>query len=207
MVVWSIGFVALACRWLFQWVKIRAIVNAAIPLDIDTPIPVRVTLTILEPGIFGIFRPVILMPKDILTHLTGAQFSAIIAHELCHWRRRDNLTAAIHMIVESLFWFHPLVWWLGSRMVVERERACDEAVIRSGSDRQLYAEGILKICQLYVEPRLLCVAGVSGGTLRKRIEEIMTHKVLFRLPFAKKCVLAIAGFVAIAGPFCGWLNK
>jgi Zn-dependent protease with chaperone function len=62
---------------------------------------------------------------------------AVIAHELCHVRHRDNLIAAIHMFVETVFWFHPLVWWIwcggsgvvdrvwwiGKRMVDERERA------------------------------------------------------------------------------------
>ena len=54
---------------------------------------------------------------------------AIVAHELCHVGRRDNLAAAVHMIVEAVFWFHPLVWWIGTRLVEERERACDEEVL------------------------------------------------------------------------------
>jgi beta-lactamase regulating signal transducer with metallopeptidase domain len=71
--------------------------------------------------------------------------------ELCHVRYRDNLTAAIHMFVETVFWFHPLVWWMGMRMVRERERACDEEVLRRGSEPRVYAEGILSVCELYVE--------------------------------------------------------
>ena len=69
-----------------------------------------------------------------------------MAHEVCHVRRRDNLTAALHMLVEAAFWFHPLVWWLGARLVAERERACDEAVLRLGRRPEAYAEGILKVC-------------------------------------------------------------
>ncbi len=103
-------------------------------------------------GLFGIFRPVLLLPAGIATQLSPEQLDAIVAHELCHWRRRDNLTAALHMLVEALFWFHPLVWWLGGKLIEERERACDESVLQSGGDRHAYAEGILKICQRYVEP-------------------------------------------------------
>ena len=62
---------------------------------------------------------------------------AILAHELMHVRRHDNLTAALHMLVEAVFWFHPLVWWMERRMVEERERACDEAVIRWGASQKL----------------------------------------------------------------------
>ena len=54
----------------------------------------------IEPGIFGILKPILLLPAGIAGRLTPAQLDAVIAHELCHIRRRDNLTAAIHMVVE-----------------------------------------------------------------------------------------------------------
>jgi beta-lactamase regulating signal transducer with metallopeptidase domain len=197
--LWLLGSVALLCLRLFQWLWLTAIVKASSPLHIDASIPVRETRSTLEPGVFGIFSPTLLMPEGITRHLAPAQLDAILAHELCHWRRRDNLTAAIHMLVEVLFWFHPLVWWLGGKLVVEREQACDEAVIQSGSDRETYAEGILKVCQHYVEPPL-CAAGVSGGLLRKRIEDIMTNPILSKLPVAKKCLLSLVALGAIAAP-------
>ena len=70
----------------------------------------------LEPGVFGIFRPVLWLPAGIADRLDGAELEAVLAHELCHIRRRDNLFSALHMLVEALFWFHPLVWWLGARL-------------------------------------------------------------------------------------------
>jgi bla regulator protein blaR1 len=83
----------------------------------------------LEPGIFGIARPVLVWPAGISERLPDAHLEAILAHELWHVRRRDNLAAAVHMAVEAIFWFYPLVWWLGSRLLDERERACDEEVL------------------------------------------------------------------------------
>jgi beta-lactamase regulating signal transducer with metallopeptidase domain len=200
LAIWSIVSAALICRLLLQLRRLRSVVKTSSPLDIAAPIPVRQTATVLEPGLFGIFQPVLLLPEGIVTHLTPEQLNTIIVHELCHWRRRDNLTAAIHKMVETIFWFHPLVWWLGGRMIVERERACDEAVVQSGGDRQVYAEGILKVCRLYVGPPPACVAGVSGGTLRERIEQIMSNQMI-KLSLAKKGLIAIMGFAAIVGPF------
>jgi beta-lactamase regulating signal transducer with metallopeptidase domain len=197
--VWCIGFLTVVGRGALQWARLLAVVKASTPLDIRAPIPVRETSTGLEPGVFGIISPVLLLPAGIADHLAPRQLDSILAHELCHWRRKDNLTAAVHVLVAALFWFHPVVWWLGSRMLIERERACDEAVIQSGADREIYAEGILRVCQLYLQPPLSYVAGVSGGTLRERIEEIMTNQVS-GLRLAKKCLLSIAGFAAIAGP-------
>src|SRR6185369_1686767 len=99
----------------------------------------------------------------------------VVAHELCHVRYRDNLSAAIHMFVETVFWFHPLVWWIGKRLVDERERACDEEVLRQGNDPRAYAEGILNVCKLYVESPLACVSGITGADLKKRIQNILNH--------------------------------
>src|SRR5207244_3616957 len=151
-------------------------------------------------SVYGIHRPVLLLPHGITVTLTPAQFGAILNHELCHVRRRDNLATTIHMAVETVFWFHPLVWWLGARLMEERERACDEEVLRLGSGPQEYAEGILKICELYLESPLQCVAGVSGGNLKKRIEAIMKNRSVLRLNIAKKAALAGAGIAVIAAP-------
>ena len=200
LIIWSIGFAVLRLRWLFQWMKLRAVVALAVPLDIEAPIPVRETATTLEPGLCGIFAPVLLLPRGIAERLTSDELDSVLEHELCHWWRRDNLSAALHMLVEALFWFHPLVWWLSSRLVVERERACDEEVIQSGTERQVYADAILKVCRSYFEPPLLCATGVSGGTLKQRIEDIMTHQVVVRLHLLKKGLLSAAALAAIAGP-------
>ena len=148
----------------------------------------------------GLFHPVLLLPEGIIERLTPPQLDAVLAHEPCHVRRRDNLTAAIHMIVEAVFWFHPLVWWIGVRLVKERERACDEEVLRLGSKPQVYAEGILSVCKFYVESPLTCVAGVTGANLRKRVELIMRNHVGTPLNLWRKLLLTTAGVVALAVP-------
>ena len=124
----------------------------------------------------------------------------MLAHELCHVRRRDNLTSAIHMIVEAVFWFHPLVWWIGARLVEERERACDEAVLSLGNEPHDYAEGILNVCKSYLESPLACVSGVTGSNLKKRIQAILTGDAPGSLNFVRKFALAVAGMAALAVP-------
>jgi bla regulator protein BlaR1 len=198
--VWAIGFATLVCSWALRWRRMRASVCKASPLDLPIGSPVKSSPEFGEPGVFGIFRPVLLLPDKIMDCLTVREMESIVAHELCHVRRRDNLLTAIHMAVEALFWFHPLVWWVGARLMEERERACDEEVLLLGSEPQVYAEGILRICELYLESPLACVSGVTGANLRKRIEEIMSNHIGIGLSFAKKAVLAIAGFFAVAAP-------
>ena len=200
LAVWGCGFLAVTVGWAREWSQIRAIARTASPLPLGLPIPVLSTAVPLEPGVFGIFRPVLLLPDGIAIRLTQVQLRTVLAHELCHVRRRDNLTAAFHMLVEAVFWFHPLVWWLGVRMVDERERACDEEVLQAGSQAEVYAETILKVCEFYLESPLTCMSGITGSDLKKRMERIMRNHVGESLKIRKKLLLTTAVMVALALP-------
>ena len=154
----------------------------------------------LEPGIVGISHPVLLWPERISRYLEDRHLEAILTHEVMHVRRWDNLISTIHMLVEAVFWFHPLVWWLGTRLVDERERACDEAVLELGNYCHTYAESILKTCKFCIGLPLPCVSGVTGADLKRRIMHIMTQPVVRKLDLRKKVLLALATVVAIAAP-------
>src|SRR5260370_402710 len=104
------------------------------------------------------------------------------------------------MLVEAAFWFHPLVWWVGSRLIDERERACDEEVLQRGGERHLYAESILKICEFCLSSPLTCVSGVTGAELKKRMVHIMTDRIVYKLNFSRKLLLWTAACLAIALP-------
>ena len=197
---WLVGFLALLCFWCVRWMRVRHLVRSSTALRVHAGIAVRSSQTAAEPGVFGIFRPVLLLPRGIEERLEPVQLSAVLAHELCHVRRRDNLWAAIHMLVEAIFWFHPLVWFIGARLVEERERACDDEVLCSGNEPQAYAEGILNVCRLYLRWPLPCVSGVTGSDLKKRIEAIMNHRLSSDLSRARKLLLAAAAAIAITTP-------
>jgi bla regulator protein BlaR1 len=203
--VWACGFTAIALTRLRNWQRIRAAVRSAVPvripaLQVPAKVAIRSAPGLLEPGVVGVFRPILLLPAGVTERLTPHQMEAILAHELCHIRRRDNLFAAIHMTVEAIFWFHPLVWWIGARLVEERERACDEAVLSQINEPRAYAEGILSICKFYRESPLVCVSGVTGADLRQRIEAIMTNRIGRSLNRANKFLLVGAGVAAVAVP-------
>ncbi|HEY3738916.1 MAG TPA: M56 family metallopeptidase, partial [Bryobacteraceae bacterium] len=198
--LWLCGFAACSLAWLRRWRQVRSALRAGSPFDSNVPIPAISSSADLEPGVFGIFRPVLLLPDGIRERLTPEQFEAIVAHELCHVRRHDNLSLAIHMVVESLFWFHPLVWWIEAKLVEERERACDEEVLRMGGDPEEYAQGILAVCKFYLKSPLACVAGVTGSSLKQRVEEIMLNRVADKMSIGRKLLLAAVGMSALTGP-------
>jgi uncharacterized protein (TIGR03435 family) len=163
--------------------------------------------SLLEPGVVGIRRPVLLLPEGIVDRLKPSQLNAIVVHELCHVRRRDNLVALVHMVVEALYWFHPLVWWIETRLVDERERACDEEVLRMGSEPDVYAEGLLNVCKFYAESTVVCASGVTGSDLQRRIEAIMRNRAGDALNVRKKLLLVVTAVLALAAPIVvGVLN-
>src|SRR5579871_1571281 len=116
-VIWLAGFAAVVWTWCRWWRRIRAIQREATPWPLNVAVPVMFAAGRLEPGIFGIWKPVLLLPEGINEHLRSDQFETVLAHELCHVRRRDNLTAAMHMVSEAVFWFYPLLWWIRARLI------------------------------------------------------------------------------------------
>jgi bla regulator protein BlaR1 len=205
LAIWAGGALFCLGRWIAGASTLRRLVAEAKPdswQQVDDRRQVRIyrTRERIEPGIVGIFRPVLLLPEDIEARLQPAQLDAVIAHEIGHVRRADNLTASLQMLVEALFWFFPVVWWIGARLIDERERACDELVVSRGHDAEAYAEGILDVCEYFVASPIKCAAGISGSDLKRRITQIMRYQEMKSLKMIKKILLSIAAIVALAAP-------
>jgi TonB family protein len=154
----------------------------------------------MEPGVFGIRRPVLMWPLHLTTKLSDAEVESVVAHEVCHIVRRDNLLATVQILVNALFWFHPLVWLISSRLIAERERACDERVLASGRRPAAYAESILKTCRLCIASPLVSVPGVTGGDLTQRIMRIMRNERSRPVNTARKGALLVGALVLLLLP-------
>ena len=74
----------------------------------------RSVQSVVEPGVIGIWKPVLLWPRHLTEGLSDTQIETVLAHEVCHIVRRDNLLASVQMFVNAVFWFHPVVWWIGA---------------------------------------------------------------------------------------------
>jgi bla regulator protein BlaR1 len=214
--IWLTGSILVLAMWTRRWFRIAAMVRASRPLtDVDLiarlrraeraigitrPLRAVVSDGGLEPGVFGIVRPVLVWPRHLGAHLDGEQIDGVLIHEIAHVRRHDNLTAALHLAVETIFWFVPVVWWLERPLIRERELACDQAVMTAGSDPRSYAESILRTCELYTESPLACVSGVTGSDLKARISAIVRGHAGDALGFTRRAIIAATASVAIAMP-------
>jgi hypothetical protein len=196
----------IALRWFLAWRAADSIVRAARPAP-GSPLEARITEEAIEPAVARVFNPVVLLPSALLGRLSPEQLGAVLAHEREHIARHDNLTAHLHRLVQTLFWFHPMVWWIGRQMLEERENACDEAVLERGHDAQQYAEGILAVCRhCHDLAHAGHTASAISGDLTRRIRSIIRHVPPVSLGFCKAfalsaCTLALGLTPLFAGAF------
>jgi beta-lactamase regulating signal transducer with metallopeptidase domain len=134
------------------------------------------------PAVAGWLRPTILLPITALTGLSDEQLSSIIAHELAHIKRFDSLVNLFQVVVETLLFYHPAVWWLNKCVREERENCCDDMAVSVCGNPLAYAHALTRMAASRTSPRLLMAANAhplaarvarllgvsnSGGTIRR----------------------------------------
>lgn len=149
------------------------------------------------PMAVGVLRPVVLLPASIMTGLDPEQFAAIISHELAHIRRYDLLMNLIQRLIESLLFFHPVVWYISRRMSAERESCCDDLVVSSGYAPMVYAGALLQMAELCSPGRqadavAVAASGRNVSQFEVRIQRLMNGSRGAQLRLTRVGVLMIA---------------
>ena len=159
--LWSIGVVLLLLRLAWSLLQIELLARTGhrpLPsfhtelvgdlcrrLRTSRPVDAVLSSRVHVPTVVGWARPRILIPASALFGLTPSQLEAILAHEIAHIRRWDYLVNLLQSLLETLFFFHPAVWWLSHRVRIEREHCCDDAAVRlCGRDCTLRALATLE---------------------------------------------------------------
>jgi bla regulator protein BlaR1 len=163
---------------------------------------VLVTDRATGPMTFGLFRPVILLPTEVLEMPPAIQ-EAITCHELIHVRRRDWIAEIFEEAVRTILWFHPAVWWLIGRIRLSREQVVDEAVIAITHSKERYVDALLLIA-LRKSPLTLVPAPTffRRSLLKTRVAHIMqettmtTHRLIASLT-ASAVIALLAGVFAV----------
>jgi beta-lactamase regulating signal transducer with metallopeptidase domain len=107
----------------------------------------RISDEVRTPTAIGFFRPLILIPSWALKELSDNELQAVLIHELEHLRRWDDWTNFAQKIVSALFFFHPAVWWMDRNLALEREIACDDAVLARTPDHHAYAACLVRVAE------------------------------------------------------------
>lgn len=188
VVVWAGGVCLLSLRLILGWImmtRVRRTGISAIQMPIQTmctslclSMSVRNTVQVFEsvivqvPAVVGWLRPLILLPTRIVTGLSDEELRAILAHELAHIRRHDYLVNLGQIVVENLLFYHPVVWWLSSRIRQERENCCDDIAAQTCGSRVTIARALATLAEINARiPAMLPAA--TGGSLIQRIRRLL----------------------------------
>ncbi len=187
--IWLTGFIFFTARWWGRNLRLvrtiragrrigsgretRALKRVRSWLLLNREVEVVVSSQFTEAGLWGIRKPVILLPEGATSQLSDDELAAVLMHELVHLERRDNLVVFLQRALTCLLWFYPLTWLIDRKLVEERERACDEEVLRLRQSPETYVSGILKVVRACLEGRMAGVASIAGSSLKRRINDIL----------------------------------
>jgi len=159
-----------------------------------------VSREVAGPMSLGFLDPVILIPWAFLDTLSDAELDHIVMHELAHLRRRDDWTNLAQRIIEAILPIQPALYWLGHRMSLERELACDDWVIAATGTAKPYAASLTKVAELsQFGPAGILAAGAAGNQSQLRLR---VHRMLDRTRnAAPKLVVGplVAAVAAVVG--------
>jgi hypothetical protein len=99
------------------------------------------------PTAIGFLKPVVAIPTWALHELSATELNSILIHELAHLRRRDDWTNLAQQILKALLFFHPAVWWIQNQLALEREMACDDAVLAETTNPRGYAQCLVSVAE------------------------------------------------------------
>ncbi len=186
---WAIGVLFCSLRPLLGWRTLRRLrrIGISAPSDeilaaftrVSTRLGVKRAVQVFNstlakgPLVVGYLRPVVLLPVSLATSIPMAQLEAILAHELAHIRRHDFVINLLQTLIETLFFYHPAVWWLSHRIRIEREHCCDDLVIKLFNNAPDYGRALLAVEQLQGQTTSLAL-GANDGSLLGRIRRIVS---------------------------------
>lgn len=213
VVLWSLGVLMCSLRPLLGWHTLRRLRRVGVsPASDDVLLTMRrvserlglcCTVRVLQstlaqvPVVVGYMRPMILLPVSLVTSIPAAQLEAILAHELAHVQRHDFVVNLLQTVVETLFFYHPAVWWLSHQIRIEREHCCDDIVVRMLGNRVEYGRALLAIEELRGRRTVLAL-GVADGSLLSRVRRIVgLHSEHTAISLAECLPAALLGIALI----------
>lgn len=144
--------------------------------DFSRAVSLRISDRIQVPAAIGLFKPIVVIPRWLAQEISPAELEQVLLHELAHLRRRDDWTNLVQKIIQALIFFHPSVWWLEHRLSLEREMACDEAVLAQARCPHAYAECLTRLAEKSLVRKKLALAQAMVSRMRQlsqRVSQIL----------------------------------
>lgn len=214
---WLIGVLLCSLRPLLGWRMLRRLRRIGISPPSDDVLAaftrvsqqlglrraVKVFHSTLATGplVVGYLKPVVLLPVSLVTSIPLSQLEAILAHELAHIRRHDFIINLFQTLMETLFFYHPAIWWLSRRIRIEREHCCDDLVVKLFNNGVDYGRALLAIEQLQSQRTVLALGAADGSLLGRirRISGSTSHQSRFIPWLATPIALSVVCGMWMAG--------
>ncbi|MGA8744125.1 MAG: M56 family metallopeptidase [Terracidiphilus sp.] len=219
---WLLGVFALSVRSLGGWWYLRrlrlastveapAAIRAAFQrisqtLGLTRIVTLRLSQAIDSPMTMGTLRAIVLLPLSAVTSLGPDELEVVLAHELAHVRRADFFWNILQTIAETLFFFHPAIWWISARIRHERELCCDDLALQICPNPVVYAHALVHLEEQRSRHLRLAMAldgHQSHATLLTRIARILGEPMT-RIPSRRlrpfSLVAACAGLLVLLVP-------
>lgn len=173
---------------------VQLLEEAADRLHIDRLPSIRLTRTAYSPALFGFFRPVILLPRELPERIGPEALRQVLRHELVHLARRDLWFHGFQVAVQALWWWNPLVGWVNARIRALREEAVDEAVMLE-PDSESYPSTLVAVARHCAMPSGLSLALLSILESRSRLEKRVRR--LVEQPLPRSARMGWTGWIAV----------
>lgn len=179
-----------------------AVESVSASLGVAAPL-LRIAPAGMMPAVIGVRRPAIMLPAEA-GGWSDERLELVLLHECAHVRRRDAIMQVVAGLATSAYWWHPLAWVAARHIVRERELACDDLVIASGTPVQRYAEHLLDIARSMKssrQPALAALAMARPSQLEGRLIALLEERPRGARParaLATGLVLALVAVSAIA---------
>jgi len=224
--IWLLGVLVLQLRFLGQLAYVQRLKHYGTQLfpeswndkidelegklRIQKKVAYLTSMRIESPMVIGWLKPVVLMPRQLLTSLTETEIYAVLAHELAHIRREDFIVNLLQTFLCNVFFFHPGVWWMSNRIDEEREHCCDDLAVAATGPATSYAKTLINVSELQLrlqrDPQL--AMALSGNNIKRerggfadrirRLFMVNNGAGTFREGFATAIILIAALFLGVA---------
>jgi len=188
VMIWLTGMCACALFFIVVYIKCRREFGMSLPVENDfvalwlrehplrRPVQIRQSDRVKSPLTYGVFRPVVLLPKTTdWTEETKLRY--ILTHEFVHIRRFDALTKLVLAAAVCVHWFNPFVWVMYVLANRDIELSCDEKVVRTFGEtkKSAYAMTLIELEEKKSHHTPL-VNNFSKNAIEERVVSIMKMK-------------------------------
>lgn len=221
VLVWSAGVAILGVRVFRQWRGLRRLLAIAerLPgwqararefatrLGLRRVVPVLASVRVTTPTLIGWVRPAVVLPLAVLARMPPAQIDLILAHELAHLKRLDHIANLFQVMLETLFFYHPVVHWISRDARNERELCCDALALKvtGGAPRDFVAA--LAGLEEFRATRAGLVLAASGGVLVERAWFIAGGTARGRQHRMLGHTLTVSGIAVLLALGAMWLHN